>query len=175
VNVAAGDIVAAAVADRSLFTLVDSSKLHIDVSISEADVAQIEEGQPVYVTIDALGMAPIDGTIDFIAPAATVVQNVTTYEARVELPRDTPSVRVGMNASVEVGVAEKHDVLVVPSSAIRTEGNKRFVRLLRVDELVDTEIHTGLSNDLETEVTAGLQEGDQIARSAIASAGSGTE
>ena len=174
VNVSPGDSVSGSGADRTAITVIDASQLHIDVSISEADVAQVETGQPAVVTFDALGTAPIQGTISFIASAATTVQNVTTYQARVDLPKDLEAVRVGMSASVEVGVAEKQDILVIPSSAIRTEGNKHFVRMQRDDTFVDTEIRVGLANDLESEVTAGLKAGDRIASIGLAPASTGS-
>jgi len=64
---------------------------------------------------------------------------------------------------VEINVEEKQNVLLIPTSAIRTEGNKQFVRLKQGEEFKDTEIRTGLNNDVQTEVVSGLKEGDEIA------------
>ncbi len=165
VNVAPGDRVSATgtSSGNAMFTLVDASQLHVDVSISEADIAQIKPGQKATVKIDALGTQAIDGTVGYIAPAGTTVQNVTTYRARVDLPRNNNAIRVAMSATVNVGVAGKHDVLVIPSRAVRTTGEKRFVRLQQGKTFVDREIRIGLVNDLQTEVISGLAEGDIIA------------
>ena len=148
--------------------MVDARQRHVDVSIAESDVAQVQPEQLAQVTLDALGSEPITGTVTYIAPSATVVQNVTTYTIRVALPQDNPAIRVGMSASVAIGVAEKKDVLLIPSSAVRTEGNKHIVRLKtgssgKNDTFVDTQIRTGLANDVQTEVVSGLKEGDVIA------------
>lgn len=164
VNVSIGDSAAGAGgATGAAFTVVDDSNLHINVNVSEADVAQVQEGQTTEVSIDALGTELITGTVTYIAPAATTSQNVTTYLVRVSLPDDTAPIRVGMTASVEIGTAQKENVLIVPSSAIRSEGNRRFVRLKTGDTFEDREIQTGLSTDIEVEVTSGLSEGDEIA------------
>ena len=167
VNVSSGDTVGAAAANAPI-TMVDARQRHVDVSIAESDVAQVQPEQLAQVTLDALGSEPITGTVTYIAPSATVVQNVTTYTIRVALPQDNPAIRVGMSASVAIGVAEKKDVLLIPSSAVRTEGNKHIVRLKtgssgKTDTFVDTQIRTGLANDVQTEVVSGLKEGDVIA------------
>jgi multidrug efflux pump subunit AcrA (membrane-fusion protein) len=58
---------------------------------------------------------------------------------------------------------EQKNVLIIPTSAIRSVGTKRYVRLKQGDAFEDREIRVGLSNDIEAEVTGGLNEGDQIA------------
>ncbi len=163
VNVSVGDSATSTGATGAPITIVDERKLHLDVSVSERDVSQLSKGQPATVVIDALGTDVITGTVSYIAPAATVVQNVTTYRVRVDLPKQNEVVRVGMNATVEIATVEQKNVLIVPSSAIRSVGTKRFVRLKEGDTFVDREIRIGLSNDIEVEVTSGLNEGDQIA------------
>jgi hypothetical protein len=64
--------------------------------------------------------------------------------------------------------------LVIPARAIRADGDKRIVRLKQGDRFVDTEIRTGLANDLQTEVVGGLKEGDVIAARANVPAKTGS-
>src|SRR5439155_18235461 len=65
-------------------TLVDRSKLHIEVNPSEADAAKVQVGQPVVLTFDALPAVKLTGKVATIAPAATVSQNVVTYPVQIE-------------------------------------------------------------------------------------------
>ena len=166
VTVSLGDTVNPATTS-TVMTLVDTSQLHVDVNISEADVTQLYIGQVAYVNVDALGIDPIRGTLSYIAPVAQVIQNISAYPARVELPQKITSVLAGMNVSVEVGVAEKQDVLVIPAGAIRSDEGQYFVLLKQGDTFVERQVQIGLSNDLETEITRGLQENDIIASVAI--------
>lgn len=163
VNVDVGDSATSAGTTGAPITIVDDSKLHLDVNVSERDVAQLRKGQSAQVVIDALGSEVITGTLSYVAPAATVVQNVTTYLVRIDLPKQNEAIRVGMNASVEIATLEKADALIIPASAVRSEGSKRFVRIKQGDTFVDREIRIGLGNDVEVEVVSGLNEGDQIA------------
>ena len=54
-------------------------------------------------------------------------------------------------------------MLIAPTSALRSEGNRRFVRLKQGEDFTDREVKLGLSNDIEAEVVSGLAEGDVIA------------
>jgi len=154
-------------ADGAAVTIVDATELHIDVNISESDVAQVEQGQIAQVQIEALGDEQIPGRVSYIAPASTVVQDLTTYLVRIDVDPGVEQVRVGMTANVEIGVEERENVLLIPLSAVRSSGSKRFVRLQRGSEFVDQELQLGLSNDIEVEVESGLNEGDVIATLAV--------
>lgn len=163
VNVGVGDSASAGETGGTAITVVDLSSLHIDVYVGETDIASIAAGQPATITVDALDTQPISGTVEYVAPAATVEQDVTTYLVRVALPEENTAIRVGMSALVEIAVAEQPDVLLVPVSAVRSEGGQRFVRLQRGDTFVDQPVRLGMRNDLEVEVLEGLSEGDVIA------------
>jgi len=169
VNVAAGDSTSAAGnlgatgGSSAPFTIADTSSFYVETNINEADIAGVEENQTAQVTIDALGSEPITGTVSYVASAATTVQNLATYLVRVDLPADVNGVRIGMSASVDINQEERQNVLIIPSSAIRTEGNQRFVRIRQGETFVDRQIETGLSTDVDTEVVRGLNENDVLA------------
>jgi HlyD family secretion protein len=69
----------------------------------------------------------------------------------------------GMNATVTVIIDEAQDVLTVPSSAVQSEGPASYVTVQKDDgstEKVTVEI--GLSDDSNTEITSGLEEGQTV-------------
>lgn len=172
VNIAAGDsaggstaagLGAAGGGSSAPISIADTSSYYVEATINEADIAGVKQDQTAQVTIDALGSQPITGTVSYIAPAATTTQNLSTYVVRIKLPTNVQGVRIGMNASVDINKDERQNVLVIPSSAIRTQNNQRFVRLKQGTTFVDRQIETGLSSDVNTEVTSGLNENDVIA------------
>lgn len=170
VNVAEGDNSAAAAGGISAtggtsapFTIADTSRFYVEANINEADIAGVETGQTAQITVDALNSDPITGTVRYIAPAAATVQNVTTYRVEIDLPQGIENLRIGMSASVDINQDERADVLIVPASAIRSEGDQRIVRVQQGEQFVDQVIETGLSNDVDTEVVSGLNEGAVIA------------
>jgi HlyD family secretion protein len=118
----------------------------------------------VKLTIDSLDNWQAEGEVAYIAPAAAITNEVVTYAVRVSFPDDDPSVKVGMTADVNITTAEKRGVLLIPSTALLPSGAGYAVEkpgLVGTDsEQVPVEI--GLTDDTQTEITAGLKEGDQI-------------
>ncbi len=169
VNVAEGDNSAAAGGisatggTNAPITIADTSRFYVEANINEADIAGVQNGQTAQITVDALNSDPVTGTVSYIAPAAATVQNVTTYRVEIDLPQGIENLRIGMSASVDINQDERQNVLIVPASAIRSEGDQRIVRIKQGEQFVDQAIETGLSNDVDTEVVSGLNENDVIA------------
>ncbi|MFH1003591.1 MAG: efflux RND transporter periplasmic adaptor subunit [Chloroflexota bacterium] len=71
--------------------------------------------------------------------------------------------REGLTATVSIVVAQRTGVLLVPNSAITSQGGQSYVQVVAADgTATDTKIQTGLSDWQHTEVTSGLSEGDKI-------------
>lgn len=168
VNVAAGD---SAGSSAAALTLIDTSTMYIDASLSESDVGRIEPGQPVALTFDALPDLEVEGEVKSVAPTATVQQNVVTYLVRVSFDPGDASIRPGMTATGAIEVERLADVLLAPSRAVQTQGGAQVVQV-RSDPgepAVVVRVETGASGDGQTVIlgcvdTGGqcLQEGDQL-------------
>ncbi|GAB4111433.1 MAG: efflux RND transporter periplasmic adaptor subunit [Roseiflexaceae bacterium] len=144
-------------------TLVDPSALHIDVNLSEVDAAQVQVGQPVELSFDALEGTIIPGTVDQIAPIATVQQNVVTYLVRIAFQPGNAKLKLGMSATGEIQIEQRTDVLIAPSRAIQNQNGRSFVQVQTGVGLpaVQVEIETGLSSDGQVEITGCVETGNQ--------------
>jgi HlyD family secretion protein len=160
VNIVPGSVVSNATA---AFSLLDRDPLHIDLKLSENDVALVALGQEVDLTIDALSGWSVRGTVSYIAPAAETSNGVVTYGVRVNLPDDDPAVKVGMTANLTIIVAQKSGVLLVPNSALLPSGSGRVVQVPGADgQITEVPVEIGLSDGTYTEIISGLNEGDTI-------------
>lgn len=159
----------------SIIAIVDLSSFHIDVPIDELDIAQIQPGQRVQISLDALPGADIGGTVDSIAPQATRSdQGTTTYAVTVNLDKDSAGVRPGMTAVVAIVTSQKDDALLVPRRAVRTEGGKSYVLIFDPTGQPQVsasgiqpastrkEVTIGLSNSESVEILSGLSAGDEV-------------
>ncbi len=148
-----------------MVVLVDISKFHIDVEIDEIDISQIAEGQEVLITLDALPDEEIAGHVEAIAPTATVDGGVVSYVVTVAIePTDAP-LRAGMSANTTITTARNENALVVPNRYIQVdrENGKMYVERLEEDGLTSrVEIQTGMRSEFDSEVVAGLEEGDTL-------------
>ncbi len=151
-------------ATRPAFTIVRVHPLHTTVQVDELDVAQVQEGQAANLVVDALPDREFKGVIVYLATMPTVQGGVVTYEARVELQEDDPTLRPGMNVSVDIITAHAEDVLIIPNRVMRVD---RDTGEFFVDKLVDgipvrTKVEVGLRNDEYSQIISGLEEGDII-------------
>lgn len=113
---------------KSIITITPSAKnLEVDASIDQADIAQVKVGQKVDITLDAYADQHIPGTVTEVAQQGTTTQNVTTFTVTVTVDQANDLLRAGMNANVNIILAESKNVLTVPSEAIKTRGNEKGV------------------------------------------------
>ena len=161
VNVKVGEPAGAAPA----VVLLDPSQFHLEVNVDEVDIAQLEAGQLVTVTLDALPGVELTGRVDRLAPVASSVGGIVSYAVRLTLDPTDASLRAGMSATANIAVAEAHGVLLVPNWAIRRDRRtgQAYASLKVGETLQEVPIQTGLRGDTYTEVTSGVQEGDVAA------------
>jgi HlyD family secretion protein len=148
-----------------MVVLVDVSQFHIDVEIDEIDISQITEGQEVLITLDALPDEEIAGHVEAIAPTASVDGGVVSYVVTVAIePADAP-LRPGMSTNTTITTTRNENVLLVPNRYIQIdrESGKMYVERLEEDGLTSrVEIETGMRSEFDSEVVAGLEEGDTV-------------
>ena len=153
------------VATLPVMTLVDMSKLHIDITVDEVDVAKIKPGQDVVITLDALPQVTLKGRVDRIAPTSTTVSGVVSYSVRVVLDQTDAPLKVGMTANTSIILEQKPSVLLVPNWAVRRDKQTgKSYLTFQVDPKTskEVEVQTGLRNDTNTEILSGVNEGQVI-------------
>jgi HlyD family secretion protein len=102
-------------------------KLEVDASIDQSDITQVKVGQKVDVTLDASPNQHNTGVVSSVAVQGTIVSNVTTFTVTATLDNASASLRAGMNANINIIVAEAKNVLTVPSEAVKTRGQQTGV------------------------------------------------
>jgi HlyD family secretion protein len=169
-----------------LFTIAqDISKMHIAAAISEADIGQIREGQPVDFTVDAFPEETFRGLVAQVRKSPTTTQNVVTYETIMTVDNPEQKLFPGMTADVSVLVAERKDILKIPNTALRyspPEGAKfeqappkqygRNQRLLYTpgadpSRLKAILVRAGITDGVDTEILEGLNEQTAVVTSTL--------
>jgi HlyD family secretion protein len=151
----------------ALFEIVDDSRLHVEATIDEADIGRAKVGQPAVLRLDALPDHPIAGVVSKLDPTVrTDPKGARTLRLEAEISdlaaARTAGVRPGMSANVDVVVAEKQNVLSLPTNVIIGRGTKRSVFLVEQGVAHDRAIQVGISSWERTEVASGLGEGDRV-------------
>ena len=164
-------------ASTVLAILITQQKI-AQLSLNEIDVVKIKVGQPATLTFDTIDGLSIVGQVAEVDTIGAVSQGVVTYGVQISFDTQDDRVKPGMSFSAAIISNARQDVLMAPNSAIKTSGNVSYV-LVPAEKQADTALNntsgvtltiapkqqivqTGLSNDSYTEITSGLQEGDQI-------------
>ena len=143
--------------------LIDRQCLYISAPIDEVDAPKIRAGMPARLSLDAYPGRIFPGHVRRAAPYVLEVARqarTVAVEAEFDHPADSAGMLPGYSADIEVIVAEKDNVLRVPTEAI-LEGDKVLV-FHEGEPLEQRTIETGLSNWEWTEVTRGLREGETV-------------
>lgn len=119
-SVEPGQTVAASLQAPELFIIAqDLTAMQVEVSVDEADVGRIHEGQEATFTVDAFPGQTFRGEVMQVRKASLVVQNVVTYVVVVSASNRDQSLLPGMTANVRIVTARRENALRVPNAALR--------------------------------------------------------
>jgi len=119
-SVDVGQTVAASLQTPTLFKIAqDLSRMQIDANFAEADIGNIRVGQAVRFTVDTFPNRNFKGVVKLIRLNPTTQQNVVTYDVVINVDNPEQILLPGMTAYVNIAVAERKDVLLVPNAALR--------------------------------------------------------
>jgi HlyD family secretion protein len=119
-SVDVGQTVAASLQAPVLFLIAqDLTQMQVDTNVSEADIGRVRVGQRVTFTVDAYQNITFTGEVTQVRNAPITVQNVVTYDAVVQVANPDLRLKPGMTANVSFLVAERQDVIKVPTAALR--------------------------------------------------------
>ena len=106
-----------------LMKMADLSSVQVRALVDETDIGKIRPGMATKVTVSAYPNQPFDGEVVKIEPQAMVEQNVTMFAVLVTLQNNDGLLLPGMNAEVEISIAEKDAALTIPTMALRTRSD----------------------------------------------------
>jgi HlyD family secretion protein len=145
-------------------TLLDASKFRITVGVDEMDVGRLAEGQVAQVTLDAFPDIAITGTVERIAPVATLEGGVVYYDVLIRLAPTDASIRADMTANATIVVEELTDVLKVPTWVVRVDRStgQTYVHRQVGGDVERVDVTVGARHEGVAQVLDGLSEGDEV-------------
>ena len=173
-----GQTVASAMTTPTLFIIAqDLTNMRVIANIDEADIGGVKEGQRVSFTVDTYPDDTFEGAVTQVRQQATTESNVVTYEVVISAPNESLKLKPGLTANVTIFTMEMHDILSVPSKALRFAPNEL---LLQDDEKIEDcegmtkvwvregnvfkaiPVQVGRTNGIYTEIVSGVKEGQEV-------------
>lgn len=143
-----------------LLRIYDPTVLRVEIPVRESLAVDLEVGQPLPVEVPALETA-FEGVVDEIVPFAE--PGARTLLVKVRVVSGDERLFAGMYARVSVPSGERR-LLLVPSAAVRTIGQLRYVDVVTEGRgLARRLVTTGpLQPDGEIEILSGLDASEQV-------------
>lgn len=168
-----GQTVAASFSTPELFSVAeDLTKMQIEASVVEADIAKVKEGQSARFTVDSYSDDYFWGKVIQVRNEAVTTSNVVTYTVVIEIDNSDLRLKPGMTANVEIIIADVENVLLVPNQALRfymDESNnaKRYqdrgIWIMKKGSPHRVSVKLGASDDNNTQIISDeLHEGDTV-------------
>lgn len=155
----------------TIATVANMGDLIFKGTIDETEVAHLQKGMPMNISVGALPEKKFAATLEFIAPKVKTGQasNANTFEIKGAMTvGGGVTIRAGYSANAEVVLQALNGVLAVPEAAVEFEGKKAFVHVLTSAEGIVPQtferraIEVGLSDGVNIEVRSGLKKGDLL-------------
>jgi len=148
--------------------IADVSRMFALVSVDETDIASIEIGQDVDVTVEAYPDELFTGKVTKIAPQSVTEQNVTTIPVTVEVDLPDQRLKPGMNVTCGFITGRVEDVMMAPNEAVEETDNGSVVTVIdKTGKQTKVKVEVGLMGSDSTEIKKGLKEGDNIVTAII--------
>jgi multidrug efflux pump subunit AcrA (membrane-fusion protein) len=164
------------VSNGTAVAIIVTPNEYATISLNEVDAAKVQLGQKATLTFDAVNNLSLAGTVSEVDGIGTVSQGVVTYNVQIAFDSEDSRVKPGMSVNATIITQADQNVLVVPSAAVKTQGNISYVQELGQKYSAAQEtagvtsatapknvpVVISLSDGSNTEIVSGLSAGDQV-------------
>jgi HlyD family secretion protein len=153
-----------------LAEMADLHKVRVRAFIDEPDLGALETDEPVIITWDAFPNRSWVGKTEIIPKQVVPHGTRSVGELLCAVNNDKIELLPNINVNVRINSKERMNVLAVPRGAVASEGGRRYVFVVKANELgvgksrlEKREIKVGIADATSYEVMSGLQEGEMVA------------
>ncbi len=165
VSVNEGQVVVGAASVNSGTTILlfaDLSRLLINAHVNQMDAGRLTVGQTMTIRMGDDSAESIQAVIEFIAPLATVKNNIKGFEVQALIQENDGRLKPGMSVSMEVPTGTASNVVTVPVSAVFKDKNQKVVYVRKGADIQRRAVAVGLTDNSRAEIKSGLEEGEEI-------------
>jgi HlyD family secretion protein len=155
-----------------LAEMADLHKVRVRAFIDEPELGLLEPNQSVTITWDALPNQSWTGRTEVIPKQVVARQTRSVGELLCSVNNDKLQLLPNINVNVRINSKERLNVLSVPRGAVETEAGRRYVFVVKDNQLgvgvrkstlEKREVHVGIADATNYEIVTGLQEGEMVA------------
>ena len=150
----------------TIASIADLGKMIFEGKVDEGEVAKLEVGTPLKISLGAVEGKELDAKLRFIAPKGIEETGAVQFkiEGDVEV-KDDIFIRAGYSANASLVLEKKDDILVIPEALLQFDKktDKPYVEVATGDqEFERKDVEIGISDGVNVEVVSGLTESDKV-------------
>lgn len=140
----------------------DLSHLLVDLEVSEVDINQVQVGQSVELTFDAIFSRTYHGEVIEVAMVGIEEGGIVNFTVTIELLDADEYIKPGMTSAVDIVTTQLDDVVLVPNRSVRVVDGARVVYVLDDATVQTVPVTLGATSDTFSQVVNGLHSGDVV-------------
>ena len=157
---------------QGLLTIPEVDRMLVEGTVSEADVHRLQAGQRAAVFLEAFPGLRLTGKVGRVGTLARSSAERAIDDKRfdliVELDPSTAELRPEMTARIDVFVGERPGALLGPVNAVFERDHVTVCHVVRAFSVETRAVQLGESDGALVEVLSGLQEGERVALTEVA-------
>lgn len=166
IGVSEGQVVAGASSVNAglvLMDFADLSRLTIQTHINQMDINNIKLQDRLNIQMPDANDETTRAMVDFIAPVASVKNNIKGFSVTAIIETPDERLRPGMAVSMELPLTKAERAISVPISGVFREDNgERYVYVRNGGLNERRSVTVGVTNFSFAEILEGLEEGEEI-------------
>ena len=147
-------------AGTSVVTLMDYSKLMMDVNLPEKYLTTIKLGQEVNITNYTLPEDTLKAQISELSPVIST--ETRTFKGKMTISNPDLKLRPGMFVKADIEIARKDTAIVIPKEVIVAGARGKTIYIVEGGAARRRTITTGLENEKSVEVIEGLKANSRL-------------
>ena len=161
-----GDIIPSpTMAPKVIIDLIAPGSMELKAEVDEIDIPDVKLGQRAIIEVDALPEEPFEGVVTSVGSLPIVEAGLVMYEVKIGFTVLPDSkVRMGMSATADIIIQQRENTLLVPERAIEHDSQGNPMVWVKLNgQIEERAVVTGISDGFQTEILAGLDEGEIVA------------
>ena len=166
--------------DNKVLSIVSTEKLEAELAVPAQDLVGIQIGQRLDLHVEGVDTAQAAKVLRINPATSGSSRNVMVY---LQLEGPTSKLRIGAFVQGLLPLQSKGQVLAVPLNAVRDQGGRQAVWVVRQGKLEEQLVRTGIRDDRAkapngalglVQILEGLNEGDAVIATALGTSSSGS-
>ncbi|MBF0585488.1 efflux RND transporter periplasmic adaptor subunit [Prosthecochloris sp. N3] len=153
--------------------IANLDSMQVEVEVNENDIINVDQGDPVIVTVDAFSDRTFSGVVreisnSAITQAAGTQEEVTNFAVDIRILNHDRLLKPGMSATADIETERVQNALVVPIQSVtlrqasESEESREGVFVVQEKTARFREVETGTTDNTHIVIEEGLDEGEQV-------------